>query len=147
MVEKMLSGIEVRLNTYFFELIWAKHNIAEKNVYTGCIDEYFGYRQGHLNYRSGRFETEELPKDDFQGNAVVNYSEREVSYTRIISTNILNSVSISLLSSVGNFPPSGNLAWSPTILPMMQKMAPCTQSISIGRRRKQCDLRRSAGSK
>ena len=84
MVEKMLEGVEVRLGTDFFDLIQAEPNIAKTIVYTGCIDEYFGYKLGYLNYRSVRFETEELPMEDFQGNAVVNYTEREVPYTRII---------------------------------------------------------------
>ena len=84
MVEKMLEGVEVRLGTDFFDLIKAEPNIAKTIVYTGCIDEYFGYKLGYLNYRSVRFETEELPMEDFQGNAVVNYTEREVPYTRII---------------------------------------------------------------
>lgn len=83
-VEKMLAGVEVRLNTDFSELIQREPNIAKKIVYTGCIDEYFGYRLGALGYRSVRFETEELEMEDFQGNAVVNYTEREVPYTRII---------------------------------------------------------------
>ena len=84
MVEKMLEGVEVRLGTDFFDLIKAEPNIAKTIVYTGCIDEYFGYKLGFLNYRSVRFETEELAMEDFQGNAVVNYTEREVPYTRII---------------------------------------------------------------
>ena len=84
MVEKMLEGVEVRLGTDFFDLVKAKPNIAKTIVYTGCIDEYFGYKLGFLNYRSVRFETEELAMEDFQGNAVVNYTEREVPYTRII---------------------------------------------------------------
>ena len=84
MVEKMLAGVEVRLNTDFFDLISQNPQIAEKIIYTGCIDEYFRYRLGPLSYRSVRFETEELPTDDYQGNAVVNYTDREVPYTRII---------------------------------------------------------------
>ena len=84
MVEKMLDGIEVRLNTDFFDLIKAEPHIAEKMIYTGCIDEYFRYQLGPLHYRSVRFETEELPIEDYQGNAVVNYTDREVPYTRII---------------------------------------------------------------
>ena len=84
MVEKMLEGTEVRLNTDFFDLMAKEPDIAKKIVYTGCIDEYFGYKLGHLHYRSVRFETEELPMEDFQGNAVVNYTAREVPYTRII---------------------------------------------------------------
>ena len=84
MVEKMLEGVEVRLGTDFFDLIKAEPNIAKTIVYTGCIDEYFGYKLGFLNYRSVRFDTEERAREDFQGNAVVNYTEREVPYTRII---------------------------------------------------------------
>ncbi len=82
LVEKLLEGAEVRLGTDFADL--RETDIAKKIVYTGCIDEYFGYCYGPLNYRSVRFETEELPIDDFQGNAVVNYTAREVPYTRII---------------------------------------------------------------
>ena len=84
MVEKMLSGVEVRLDTDYFDLIKREPDIAEKIVYTGCIDEFFGYCLGNLQYRSVRFETEELPMEDFQGNAAVNYTAREVPYTRII---------------------------------------------------------------
>lgn len=84
MVEKMLDGVEVRLNTEFTDLIAAEPDIAAKIVYTGCIDEYFNYALGALQYRSVRFETEELPMENYQGNAVVNYTAREVPYTRII---------------------------------------------------------------
>ena len=84
MVEKMLECIEVRLNTDFFDLIKEDPDIAANIVYTGCIDEYFRYKLGPLSYRSVRFETEELPVADYQGNAVVNYTDREVPYTRII---------------------------------------------------------------
>ena len=84
MVEKMLSGVEVRLNTDYADLIKENPNIAKKIVYTGCIDEFFGYRLGALKYRSVRFETEELPIADYQGNAVVNYTSWDQPYTRII---------------------------------------------------------------
>lgn len=84
MVQKMLADVEVRLNTDYFELVAEKPDIAEKVIYTGCIDEFFGYQLGALHYRSLRFETEELNMEDYQGNAVVNYTEREVPYTRII---------------------------------------------------------------
>jgi UDP-galactopyranose mutase len=83
-VEKMLEGCEIRLNTDYFDFIKANPTIAEKTVYTGAIDEFFAYQYGALEYRSLRFETEELPTDNYQGNAVVNYTEREVPYTRII---------------------------------------------------------------
>lgn len=84
MVERMLAGTEVRLNTDYADLIRTEPDIAEKTVYTGCIDEFFGYKLGALKYRSVRFETEELDEENYQGNAVVNYTAREVPYTRII---------------------------------------------------------------
>jgi len=84
MVEKMLSGVEVRLNVDYFDLIREHPQIAGKIVFTGCIDEFYHYKLGALQYRSVRFETEELDCDNYQGNAVVNYTAREVPYTRII---------------------------------------------------------------
>ena len=83
-IEKMLDGIEVKTNTDYFEFIKENPDIAEKTLFTGMIDEYFGYKLGALEYRSVRFETEVLDTDNYQGNAVVNYTEREVPYTRII---------------------------------------------------------------
>lgn len=84
MVEKMLEGADVLLQTDYFDLIRDQPEIAHTVVYTGCIDEFFGYRLGALKYRSVRFETEELPEENYQGNAVVNYTDREVPYTRVI---------------------------------------------------------------
>lgn len=84
MVQRMLEGIPVRLNTDYFDLIRNEPDIAQKVIYTGCIDEYFDYKLGALQYRSVRFETEELDEENYQGNAVVNYTDREVPYTRII---------------------------------------------------------------
>lgn len=83
-VKKMLDGIDVKTNTDYFLFIKENPNIAEKTVFTGMIDEYFDYKLGALEYRSVRFETEVLDIDNYQGNAVVNYTEREVPYTRII---------------------------------------------------------------
>ena len=83
-IEKMLDGIEVKTDTDYFEFIKENPDIAEKTLFTGMIDEYFGYKLGALEYRSVRFETEVLETDNYQGNAVVNYTEREVPYTRII---------------------------------------------------------------
>ena len=83
-VEKMLEGADVLLQTDYFDLIREQPEIAHTVVYTGCIDEFFGYRLGVLKYRSVRFETEELPEENYQGNAVVNYTDREVPYTRVI---------------------------------------------------------------
>ena len=83
-VEKMLEGTEVRTGIDFFEFRKENPEIAEKIIFTGMIDEYFGYQLGALEYRSVRFETEVLDCENYQGNAVVNYTEREVPYTRII---------------------------------------------------------------
>lgn len=83
-VKKMLDGVDVKTNTDYFLFIKENPNIAEKTVFTGMIDEYFDYKLGALEYRSVRFETEVLDTDNYQGNAVVNYTEREVPYTRII---------------------------------------------------------------
>ena len=83
-VEKMLDGIEVRLNTNYLDNREEFDAMADKIVYTGMIDQFYVYKLGVLEYRSVRFETEELPMENYQGNAVVNYTEREVPYTRII---------------------------------------------------------------
>lgn len=82
--EKMLEGIEVRLNTNFFENKEHFEKIANKIVFTGMIDEYFQHCFGPLEYRSLEFETKMLEVDNYQGNAVVNYTEYEIPYTRII---------------------------------------------------------------
>ena len=84
MVEKMLEGADVALGEDFFADREKWEHCAEKVVFTGMIDEYFGYRFGKLEYRSLRFETEVLDEENHQGNAVVNYTEYEVPYTRII---------------------------------------------------------------
>ena len=84
MVEAMLEGTEVWLHTDYFKLIEKNPDLAEKTVFTGMIDAYYQYRLGVLEYRSLRFEEERLACENYQGNAVVNYTEREVPYTRII---------------------------------------------------------------
>ncbi|MCR4922715.1 MAG: UDP-galactopyranose mutase [Lachnospiraceae bacterium] len=83
-VEKMLENTEVRLSCDFFENREEYLKIADKIVFTGMIDEFYDYRFGELEYRSLRFETETLDMENYQGNAVVNYTEYEVPYTRII---------------------------------------------------------------
>ena len=83
-IEKMLEKADVRTGVDFFEFRKENPDIAEKIIFTGMIDEYFGYRLGALEYRSVRFETEILDCENYQGNAVVNYTDREVPYTRII---------------------------------------------------------------
>ena len=84
MVENMLKGVEVKLNTDFFDDKEKYLKMADTVVYTGMLDEYFGYKLGRLEYRSLRFDTKELNMDNYQGNAVVNYTGREVDYTRVI---------------------------------------------------------------
>lgn len=84
LVAKMLEGIPVQLNLNYFEKRDEWDNFAEKVVFTGMIDEYFDYCFGELEYRSLRFETEEVEVENYQGNAVVNYTEYEIPYTRII---------------------------------------------------------------
>ena len=84
MVENMLCGIEVRLNVDYFEHREELDALADRIIYTGPIDAYFGYRLGNLQYRSVRFETEVLDMPNFQGNAAVNYTDRQTPWTRII---------------------------------------------------------------
>ena len=84
MVANLLEGIEVRLNTDYLEHKDELDALTQKVVYTGAIDAYFGYQLGHLEYRSVRFETELLDQPNFQGNAAVNYTDRETPWTRII---------------------------------------------------------------
>ena len=83
-IEKMLDGIEVQTNTNFFAKREEYERTAEKIVFTGMLDEYYDYRFGELEYRSLRFESEVLDSANYQGNAVVNYTEYEIPYTRII---------------------------------------------------------------
>ena len=83
-IEKMLEGIEVRTNYDFCEHKEELKDMAEKIVFTGPIDQYYDYKYGELEYRSVRFETEILDCENYQGNAVVNYTEYEVPYTRVI---------------------------------------------------------------
>ena len=84
MIENMLKGIEVKLGVDFLADRESLSSLASKIVYTGPIDAYFDYKLGTLEYRSVRFETEILDKPNFQGNAVVNYTDAETPYTRII---------------------------------------------------------------
>lgn len=83
-IEKLLADIPVLLETEYLEFINQNPDIAVKIVFTGMIDEFYEYRFGTLEYRTVRFETEHFECENYQGNAVVNYTEREVPYTRII---------------------------------------------------------------
>lgn len=84
MVERMLDGIEVHCGVEYADFIANRPDVASRIIYCGPIDAYFNYELGHLEYRSLRFETEALDESDHQGVAVVNYTAREVPYTRII---------------------------------------------------------------
>ena len=84
LVERLLDGVETRTGVDFAELRDSWREMADRLVYTGPIDEYFGYCYGSLQYRTVNFETEVLDTPNYQGNAVINYTEREVPYTRII---------------------------------------------------------------
>lgn len=83
-IEKMVEGVEVRLSTDFFQEREALEKISKKIIFTGMIDEFYNYQFGNLEYRSLRFEESLLKTKDYQGVAVVNYTEREIPYTRII---------------------------------------------------------------
>lgn len=84
LIDNLLSGIEVRLNVDYLKNKAELDKLAAKVVYTGSIDAYFNYKLGYLEYRSVKFETELLDKPNFQGNAAVNYTDRETPWTRII---------------------------------------------------------------
>lgn len=84
MVEKLLEDIDVMTDTDFFEYRKGHADQFKKVVYTGMIDEYFDYQFGHLQYRTVRFDTERIEEENYQGNAVVNYTQRDVPYTRVI---------------------------------------------------------------
>ena len=84
LVEKMLEGIEVRLNTNYFDNKGVFDSMADKIIYTGALDEFYDYKLGKLEYRSLKFDTKVLDEENHQGNAVVNYTGHEVDYTRVI---------------------------------------------------------------
>jgi UDP-galactopyranose mutase len=84
LIEGLLDGIEAKINVNFFEDKKFWKSIAEKIIFTGKIDEFYNYKFGKLNYRTVRFEQEIINKPNYQGNAVVNYTEREILYTRVI---------------------------------------------------------------
>ena len=84
LAEKLLQGVEVKLNCDYFKFIKENPDIATKTLYTGMIDEFYNYCFGELEYRSLKFDTQRIEEENFQGNAVVNYTEREIPYTRVI---------------------------------------------------------------
>lgn len=84
LIDALLDGIDVLTGTDFFADRTRWEQMADKVVFTGCIDQYFGYCYGHLDYRTVRFETETIQEANYQGNAVINYTSADVPYTRII---------------------------------------------------------------
>lgn len=84
LIEKLLEGIETRVNCDFFAHREELEALADKIIYTGAIDAFYGYQFGKLQYRTVRFETETLDTPNYQGNAVINYTDRETPFTRII---------------------------------------------------------------
>lgn len=84
LIDGLLEGVECRTDCNYIDNRSAFKGIADKTIYTGPIDEFFGYRLGRLEYRSLRFEQEKLPLANFQGNAIVNYSNTDVPYTRVV---------------------------------------------------------------
>ena len=84
LIDGLLEGVECRTDCNYIDNRSAFEGIADKTIYTGPIDEFFGYRLGRLEYRSLRFEQEKLPLANFQGNAIVNYSNTDVPYTRVV---------------------------------------------------------------
>ena len=135
LVEHLLEGIEVRLNTDYLEQKEELDKLAETVVYTGPIDAYFGYSLGALEYRSVRFEAEVLDIPNFQGNAAVNYTDRETPWTGSSSTNgsslaRTNRDRISRRrSSAESTVPNGSREMSLIIRSMMKRTALCMQSI------------------
>ncbi len=83
-IDKLLENIEVKLNENYFDNMEENNQLADRIIFTGMIDEFYKYKFGELEYRSLKFETEILNLENYQGNAVVNYTEREIPYTRII---------------------------------------------------------------
>ena len=134
MVERMLEGTEVRLGVDYLKEKPALDGLAGRVVYTGPIDAYFGYRLGALEYRSVRFETEVLDTGNYQGNAVVNYTDAETPYTRIIEHKHFE---FGAQPKAGSTAPSGRWGTSPTIPSTTGRTAPSTPATRPwpGRRR------------
>ena len=120
-VEKMLSGADIRLNTDYFAHKEELSALAHKTVFTGMLDEYFGFCYGSLEYRSVRFEEERLECDNYQGNAVVNYTTVKFLIHASSNTNTLHSAHSHSPSSPENILRNGNRASNRIIRSMMPK--------------------------
>lgn len=142
MVGNMLHGIEVKLGVDYLADKEKWDSMAEHVIYTGPIDAYFHYALGPLEYRSVRFETEVLDKPNFQGNAAVNYTDRETSWTRIIEHKWFefgkdsegNDLPKTVISE--NTLRNGKWAMSHTIRSMMRRMARFIRNISSWQKRR-----------
>lgn len=149
MVENLLDGIEVRLNTEYLENKEALDALAEKVIYTGPIDAYFGYELGTLEYRSVRFETELLDQENYQGNAAVNYTDRQTPWTRIIEHKWFefgkdsegNDIPKTVISR--EYSSEWKLGMNHIIRLMMKRMVPFMPDIKNGRKRRKGDLWRT----
>ena len=137
MVERMLEGTEVRLGVDYLKEKPALDGLAGRVVYTGPIDAYFGYRLGALEYRSVRFETEVLDTGNYQGNAVVNYTDARPPTPASSSTSTLSLAPSPKRSSAGSTAPSGRWGTSPTTPSTTRRTAPSTPATRPwpGRRR------------
>ena len=135
MVENLLEGIEVRLNEDYLAKKQEYDQIVEKVIYTGAIDAYFGYCLGNLEYRSVRFENEVLDIPNFQGNAAVNYTDRETHGRGLLNINGLSLVRMRMEMiflrrlSAASILLNGNREMSHIIRLMMRRIVSCMQSI------------------
>lgn len=136
MVANMLEGVEVRCGVEYKELAAAEPDIAAKTIYCGPIDAFYDFKLGTLEYRSLRFETETLDEADHQGVAVVNYTEREIPYTRSSSTSTSSSARRTRPSSRASTRPTGSPATSPTTPSTTPRTRPSTVSTRSWRRRR-----------
>lgn len=108
LINKLLEGVEIELNTNYFDNRKKYEECADKIVFTGMIDEFFDYQYGNLEYRSLRFESEILNIENYQGNAVVNYTERDIPYTRIIEHKHFENTESNLTIITREYPSSWN---------------------------------------
>ena len=120
-IENMLGDVEVELGVDFFANREELESSADKVVFTGMIDQYFDYKHGELEYRSLRFEHEVLDEENYQGNAVVNYTEREIPYTRIIEHKHFEYGTQPKTVITREYPLTGNVGMNPTTQSMMKK--------------------------
>ena len=127
-IENMLGDVEVELGVDFFANREELEASAEKVVFTGMIDQYFDYKHGELEYRSLRFEHEVLDEENHQGNAVVNYTEREIPYTRIIEHKHFEYGTQPKTVITREYPADWKREMNPTTQSMMKRTTLCLPS-------------------